>query len=82
MKRSSARTHTGIIGMLCLIAFSTPSWGQLQITTADPAVAAGNQLSLTASGGTAPYTWSLAPGSAGSINTSTGEYTAPATVTV
>ncbi|MBL8175195.1 MAG: hypothetical protein JNK48_11025, partial [Bryobacterales bacterium] len=47
-----------------------------------PAVAAGNQLSLTASGGTAPYTWSLAPGSAGSINTSTGEYTAPATVTV
>jgi len=57
-------------------------WGQLAISTSNPAAVAGGTLNLTASGGTAPYTWSLSSGSVGSINPTTGQYTAPATVTV
>jgi len=61
---------------------STSLYAQLAITTTDPAATAGGTLNLAASGGTAPYTWSLSSGSVGSINSSTGQYTAPATVTV
>lgn len=67
---------------LVLFFIAVPGWGQLTITTTDPKAVAGGTLNLAASGGTAPYTWSLSSGSVGSINSSTGEYTAPATVTV
>jgi hypothetical protein len=48
------------------------------ISPAAPVVTVGATRTLTASGGEGPYTWSLAPGSAGSINPSTGVYTGPA----
>lgn len=66
-----------------LLIFLAPSlFAQLSITTVDPAVVAGSTLNLAASGGTAPYVWSLSPGSVGSINSATGEYTAPSTAAV
>ena len=68
--------------LLLAILLAVPAWAQLTITTTDPAAVAGGTLNLAASGGTAPYTWSLSAGSVGSINSSTGQYTAPATVTV
>lgn len=67
---------------LVLFFIAVPGWGQLTIATTDPKAVTGGTLNLAASGGTTPYTWSLSSGSVGSINSSTGEYTAPATVTV
>src|SRR5574337_2224120 len=55
-------------------------YGQVSVTC--PTAQAGQTVTCSASGGTGPYSWSLTAGSAGSINASTGEYTAPATVTV
>lgn len=52
------------------------------VTVTCPTAQAGATVTCSASGGTGPYTWTLTAGSAGSINSSTGQYTAPATVTV
>ncbi|MDR3608268.1 MAG: hypothetical protein P4M08_12935 [Oligoflexia bacterium] len=54
----------------------------LGLSTTSIAVANGGTLVFTASGGTAPYTYALVAGGAGgSINSSSGVYTAPATGT-
>lgn len=47
------------------------------ISSASHVVKVGTTQSFNANGGTAPYIWSLAAGSAGSIDPSTGVYTAP-----
>lgn len=68
--------------LLFLLLLALPAWAQLAITTTDPKAAAGGTQALAASGGTAPYTWSLSSGSVGSIDSGTGVYTAPAAVVV
>jgi len=66
--------------MFLFLVLSMNLWGAPTVTC--PKAQAGQTVTCSASGGTAPYTWSLTAGSAGSINASTGEYTAPTTVTV
>ena len=69
--------------MLLVLLALLVSWlpGQLSISPASPTVQSGAAQVFTASGGTPPYTFSLTPGSAGSI-TSGGTYTAPSSATV
>lgn len=55
-------------------------WAQLSIT-GSAVVKQGTTPTYSASGGTPPYTFSMVMGSAGSINSSTGVYTAPSVVT-
>ncbi len=64
---------------LLLIACSLAQ-AQLAISGA-ASVKQGATSTYTASGGTPPYTYSMIGGSAGSVNASTGVYTAPATIT-
>jgi hypothetical protein len=60
---------------------NTPSATATPLTVKGPQnCAAGTTCTFTASGGAAPYTFSMVPGSVGSI-TSAGVYTAPAHVT-
>lgn len=63
---------------LLLLAFSLSLSAQITVTC--PTATAGQTVTCNASGGTGPYTWSVA--GAGSINASSGQYTAPTTVTV
>lgn len=60
--------------MLCVSAF-----GQLSISGAST-VKANTTSTYTASGGTPPYAYSMVMGSVGSVNASTGVYTAPASI--
>lgn len=62
-----------------LLNLSLPAWAQLSVTCAT--ATAGGTAQCTASGGTSPYTYSVSAGS-GSINSSSGVYTAPSTVEV
>lgn len=62
-----------------LLNLSLPAWAQLSVTCAT--ATAGGTAQCTASGGTSPYAYSVSAGS-GSINSSSGVYTAPATVEV
>lgn len=59
-----------------------PLFSQLAISPLTPVVKQGTSQTFTGSGGTGPYTYSLRTGSVGSINATTGAYTAPAHVTV
>lgn len=65
--------------VLLLLVLSTSAWAQLSLSCAT--ATAGGTAQCTASGGTGPYTYSVSAGS-GSINSSSGVYTAPATVEV
>jgi len=57
-------------------------FGQLSLSPSTPTIKAGAIQTFTATGGTPPYTYSLRSGSAGFIDSVTGIYTAPASVTV
>ena len=46
------------------------------VTPNNPSIAAGASLTFTATGGTPPYTWSVSNPAIGSINPSTGRFTA------
>lgn len=64
---------------LLLLSAAVLSWGQLAIT-GPSTVKQGQTSTYVASGGTPPYTYSMIPGSSGSVNSSTGVYAAPTTV--
>lgn len=51
----------------------------LTLTVSSSTVSINNTVTFKATGGTAPYTYSINSGGIGSINSSTGVYTAPTT---
>lgn len=68
-----------LLPVLLYLWFGEFSWAQLSVSCAT--ATAGGTAQCTASGGTGPYTYSVSAGS-GSINSSSGVFTAPATVEV
>jgi len=70
------KTYT--IQIVLLSAIASAVYSQPVISPSKPIVAAGDSLQLTATGGSGTITWSLAPGSDGTINPLTGVYRAPA----
>ena len=67
--------------LVLLVGLVSSVMAQVVVSPATPTVTQGTTRQFSATGGTGPYTYSLASGSAGSI-TSGGLYTPPATVTV
>lgn len=54
--------------------------GEFRVNLADANLSVGSTIDISATGGFKPYTFSLVPGSPGTIETDTGVYTAPPTV--
>jgi hypothetical protein len=68
------------IFLICVVSAENSLFGA--VTVSGPGICQQNTTcAYTASGGIGPYTYSLASGSAGSINANTGVYTAPPHIT-
>jgi hypothetical protein len=75
-------TDAGGTGMYSSVRQSAAGSGNPILVTPStpPVVPVGKTYTFTATGGSGSYTWSLAPGSVGSIDPMTGVYAAPATL--
>ncbi|MDR3608674.1 MAG: hypothetical protein P4M08_15025 [Oligoflexia bacterium] len=73
-------TNTGYVAFSTATSGSVSTSAALTLTPSQQTIAPGASLQLVASGGLAPYTYSIISGQ-GSINSSTGIYTAPSTPT-